>query len=114
MTAHQEATTCEVPSRFVKRPVAVEAARLTEDPAQRRAVYRWVEEHVGSFCPASPGTATSGVAIDPGTDHVLIATLEGVMVAQPGDWIIRGIKGEFYPCKPEIFTATYEPAREES
>lgn len=38
----------------------------------------------------------------------LIQTLEGTMQANPGDWIIRGIKGEFYPCKPEIFAATYE------
>lgn len=37
-----------------------------------------------------------------------IFTLEGVMTATPGDWIIRGVKGEFYPCKPDIFAATYE------
>ena len=37
-----------------------------------------------------------------------IHTLEGVMEAQIGDWIIKGIKGEFYPCKPDIFEATYE------
>lgn len=37
-----------------------------------------------------------------------IATLEGVMVANPGDWIITGVKGERYPCKPDIFAATYE------
>ena len=41
---------------------------------------------------------------------VEIPTLEGVMKAKPGDWIIRGIKGELYPCKPDIFAATYEPA----
>lgn len=41
---------------------------------------------------------------------MLIKTLEGVMEAQPGDWIIKGVKGEFYPCKPDIFAATYEPA----
>ena len=40
--------------------------------------------------------------------HVGIKTLEGTMWASPGDWIIRGIKGEFYPCKPDIFAATYE------
>jgi len=40
---------------------------------------------------------------------MLIRTLEGEMCAQPGDWIIRGIKGELYPCKPDIFAATYEP-----
>lgn len=43
-------------------------------------------------------------------DHVLITTLEGEMRADPGDYIIRGIKGEFYPCKPDIFAATYEAA----
>lgn len=37
-----------------------------------------------------------------------ISTLEGVMKAEPGDWIIRGVAGEFYPCKPDIFAATYE------
>lgn len=41
---------------------------------------------------------------------MLIRTLEGEMCAQPGDWIIRGVKGELYPCKPDIFFATYEPA----
>ena len=40
---------------------------------------------------------------------ILIDTLEGQMVALPGDWIIRGVQGEHYPCKPDIFEATYEP-----
>ncbi len=40
-----------------------------------------------------------------------IFTLEGVMEASPGDWIIRGVKGEHYPCKPDIFEATYEIAQ---
>jgi len=40
---------------------------------------------------------------------MLIQTLEGVMCAQPGDWIIRGVKNELYPCKPDIFEQTYEP-----
>jgi hypothetical protein len=40
---------------------------------------------------------------------VLIKTLEGTMRAESGDYIIRGVKGEFYPCKPDIFAATYEP-----
>ena len=42
-------------------------------------------------------------------DEWAIETLEGTMWAQPGDWIIRGVQGEFYPCKPDIFEATYEP-----
>jgi hypothetical protein len=41
---------------------------------------------------------------------LIIHTLEGDMRAEPGDWIIKGVKGEFYPCKPDIFAATYEPA----
>lgn len=41
-----------------------------------------------------------------------IQTLEGTMLAVPGDWIIKGVKGEFYPCKPDIFAATYEIAGE--
>ena len=44
-----------------------------------------------------------------GTDHVSIVTLEGIMKVLPGDWIIRGIKGEFYPIKPDIFEQIYEP-----
>ena len=44
------------------------------------------------------------------TGYAEILTLEGVMRAEIGDWIIRGVKGEFYPCKPDIFEATYEPA----
>ena len=41
-------------------------------------------------------------------DYIAIPTLEGMMVARPGDWIIRGVKGELYPCKADIFEATYE------
>lgn len=41
--------------------------------------------------------------------HLEISTLEGRMTANKGDWIIKGVKGEVYPCKPDIFEATYEP-----
>jgi hypothetical protein len=43
-------------------------------------------------------------------EQLVIPTLEGSMCADIGDWIIRGVKGEFYPCKPDIFAATYDPA----
>ena len=43
---------------------------------------------------------------------IYIQTLEGEMKASKGDWIIKGIKGEFYPCKPDIFAETYEPVDE--
>ncbi len=43
------------------------------------------------------------------TRRVTIHTLEGEMVGEPGDWLITGVKGEQYPCKDEVFRATYEP-----
>jgi hypothetical protein len=56
------------------------------------------------------GTYSGTVSQDLGAKSLQIETLEGVMTAQVGDWIIRGVKGELYPCKPDIFAATYEPA----
>jgi hypothetical protein len=46
------------------------------------------------------------------TDEITIFTLEGTMTAKKGDYIIKGIKGEFYPCKPSIFKKTYEIVEE--
>ena len=46
------------------------------------------------------------------SDEIVIKTLEGDMTAANGDWIIRGIKGELYPCKNDIFEATYEPVED--
>ena len=57
-----------------------------------------------SRCPAQPGEILRD------GDVIYIGTLEGEMCAGPGDWIIRGVKGEIYPCKPDIFAATYEKA----
>jgi hypothetical protein len=47
------------------------------------------------------------------TDEQVVKTLEGVMERAHGDWLIRGVKGEYYPCKPDIFEATYEAAEGE-
>lgn len=78
-----------------KRPAVVEAMRYTGD--NDREVQLWMTD----------SALESAADPDPGTGF-RIATLEGTMTATPGDWIIRGIKGEFYPCKPDIFEATYE------
>lgn len=43
------------------------------------------------------------------TDCPVINTLEGPLYTSPGDWIIRGVRGEYYPCKPDVFEKTYEP-----
>lgn len=80
--------------KFRKKPVVVEAIRWDGTN---------VDEVLGFIL-------TKGSAIR-GSEHgILIETLEGTMRAERGDWIIRGVKGEFYPCKPDIFEATYEAA----
>ena len=79
--------------QFRKKPVVIDALQFTETNAAD------IQAFVGD----------AGVAHN-GPSYVEIRTLEGTMYAVPGDWIIRGVKGEFYPCKPDIFEATYEPA----
>ena len=100
--------------RYLKRPVTIEAAQLTGDTAQWHAIYLWVESNtLGSFEPLDviegrKPWPPSGVSIDPRDGRLIISTLEGLHWANEGDWIIRGVQGEFYPCKDAIFRETYE------
>lgn len=100
--------------KFRKKPVEIEARQLAGSSSEVHAVYLWVEENIGSVPPPCDdeinGGAKPGVTIDPADGCMVIRTLEGDMKADMGDWIIRGVQGEFYPCKPDIFAATYEPA----
>ena len=81
--------------RFRKKLVVIEAVRWTgHNDAEMR---RFVPIHVGG----------------PLAGQYHIRTLEGALFATPGDWIIKGVAGEFYPCKPDIFEKTYEPEGEE-
>lgn len=83
------------PKQYRKKPVVIEAMRWMGN--------NWpeiTEWHEGSL----PNTFISFEL-----DELTIKTLEGVMTADLGDWIIKGVRGEFYPCKDEIFKATYEP-----
>jgi hypothetical protein len=78
--------------KYRKKPVVIEAVQFTgQNGAEIEA---W----------------SGGMAARPAPDAPLleIRTLEGLMTAFPTDWIVRGVKGEFYPCKPDIFAATYE------
>ena len=76
--------------KFRKKPVVIEAMRI-----------EWGMDfsEVKAFCPT---------ARHAWPDKTVIPTLEGDMVADMGDWIIKGVAGEFYPCKDEIFRQTYE------
>lgn len=100
--------------KFRKKPVVIEAMQLTGDTAAWHGVYLWLERNTkGSFEPLDviegrKSAPASGVSIDPRDGRMIIATLEGLHWADPGDWIIRGVQGEFYPCKPDIFAQTYE------
>lgn len=92
--------------KFRKKPVVIEAMRWTGD--NTRDVMLWAAG--GTLAPfaMAPGWWLSNPS--EGKFRLMVPTLEGQMAANPGDWIIKGIKGEFYPCKPDIFDATYEQA----
>lgn len=88
--------------KFRKKPVTIEAHRWQGDI---RALMR---KKRGEAPPPS-GKVDLPIHVITGSDHLEIDTLEGAgLVASLGDWIICGVKGEFYPCKPDIFEATYE------
>lgn len=79
---------------FKKKPVVIEARQYTRVGLEAEEVAKWCD----------------GNQTDEGLE---IRTLEGVMLADYNDWIIKGVQGEFYPCKPDIFEATYTPMEEE-
>lgn len=84
-------------TEYRKKPVVISAWQL----GGAEPMPQWL--HLGALRDAwRPG----------GNGSMEIITLEGAMRAEPGDWIIRGVKGELYPCKPDIFAATYEPVDE--
>lgn len=83
--------------KFRKKPVVIDAMQWTGDN----------HEEIQTFLHDGNEHAAAGWVKG---RYVEIGTLEGLMVASVGDWIIRGVQGEFYPCKPDIFAATYESA----
>jgi len=79
---------------YRKKPVVVEVMRLTDETMWK--VRDWIGDRVKEWC------------WDEVEKYIYIKTLEGNMLAREGDWIIKGVKGEFYPCQPDIFEMTYE------
>lgn len=83
--------------KYRKKPVAIEAVE-------------WVginANEVKGFCPTAKLDYRCGTVV-----KITIPTLEGDMTVSYGDYIIKGVNGEFYPCKPDIFLKTYEPVEE--
>ncbi len=91
-------------SKFRKKPVVIEAF---QHRGSWSALVKWMES-IGpggfAFQPGTPPPVTVN-----GNGDVCIETLEGTMIANESDWIIQGVAGDLYPCKPDIFEQTYEP-----
>lgn len=84
--------------QFRKKPVVIEAVQ-------------WTGQNWADICDFMPVPTVGRGEEHPSDEHmdIVISTLEGDMTANLGDWIIRGVNGEFYPCKADIFEKTYEP-----
>ncbi|MCT1904109.1 hypothetical protein [Oceanobacillus sojae] len=83
-------------TKYRKKPVVIDALVFTDDSERLIEIQEFMEvEFVVDYK-------------DPKAPVLKIGTLEGIMKANIGDYIIKGINGEFYPCKPEIFEKTYE------
>lgn len=84
-------------TQYRKKPVVIEAIQFNGKNAEE--IEQWSNNNVKAG-PASEDTLTRA--------YLEIETLEGTMTAQPDDYIIKGVNGEFYPCKPDIFEKTYD------
>ena len=97
-------------NKYRKKPVEVEAVQFPEDGVEQHKVAMWVREQ-GGVIKLYDGNVEQG-DFNNGVKYrwsiAFIDTLEGSMAVRVGDYIIRGVKGEFYPCKPEIFEMTYD------
>ena len=95
--------------KFKKKPVVIEAFQLTREVLES---FPLPENPPLMVTPMNIGIGNVMCFIERGTDMkrkgILIPTLEGTMTANIGDWIIKGINGEIYPCKPDIFAKTYD------
>lgn len=106
-----------VPQRYRKKPVEIDAVR---NDGAWAPIMEWLDAVTDGVIPGirnPDGSLNIGghPPITRNEDGSLnIHTLEGTMRADVGDWLIRGVKGEFYPCKPDIFEVTHEPVTDDA
>lgn len=81
-------------ARYRKKPVVIDAIQWSGDILDAEKIMQFA----------------AGRPVGFQGENLVVYTLEGAMLACPKDWLISGVKNELYPCKPEIFAATYEPA----
>ena len=79
--------------KYRKKPVVIEAYKFTGHGKNVDFIAKWADGNCWTD-----------------SDELAVSTLEGTVYAKVGDYIIKGVKGEFYPCKPDIFELTYEQA----
>ena len=97
--------------KFRKKPVVIEAFQMTQERrADNNEWPAWLNEAWNKAWPEPGAVSSEDYPNSNGKDRLVIYTLEGTHHVSWGDWIIQGVRGELYPCKPEIFAATYEPA----
>ena len=98
-------------TQYRKKPVVIEAMQFIDTPPDGTnydEIWEWAEKL--SIAANTPIPDIGLVVFEKNDDVVIrVHTLEGNMEGQLKDWIIRGVQGEFYPCKPDIFEATYDP-----
>lgn len=85
------------PQRFRKKPIIVEAMQFDGSPESIVALYRWSGDVIGWSQPGGQ------------VQDAFVVTMEGEMAFDTGCWIVKGVQGEFYPIKSDIFAETYEP-----
>jgi hypothetical protein len=97
-------------AKFRKKPVVIDAWQWAHGKGNSDEVFVGVPDWLKTAQEAQNvrySYVAGGAALN---GRIFVETLEGCMAADLGDWIIRGVKGELYPCKPDIFVATYDPA----
>ena len=100
--------------RYRKKPVVIEAVQWDGTGPGAIPILDWLSREGcrnARWCAEETHVPGPGRGITTITDRIEIPTLEGVMIASPGDWIIRVVQGEFYPCRNDIFQKTYEAVK---
>lgn len=97
--------------KFRKKPVVIEAFQMTKERRINDSEWpTWLKMASLKNFLEPCAVSSEDYPFSDGTDRLVIKTLEGVHYVSWGDWIIQGVNGELYPCKPDIFALTYEPA----
>lgn len=92
------------PTFYRKRPITISTIEFDGTEASAVGICDWMAAQ------GSPGIGSFHIGNDGVPSALIIKTLEGDMAASPGDFVVRGTRGEFYPVKPDIFAEVYEPA----